>query len=377
LLDSCRHFISKAGILRLIDQMAALKMNRLHWHLTDDQGWRLEIKRYPRLTEIGAWRMRDGVREGGFYTREDVREIVAHALARGIEIMPEIELPGHATAAIAAYPELGCRGDKLQVGTEWGIYANNYNAGDDRVFQFLEGVLGEVIELFPFGYIHLGADECLKDEWKQSADCQRRIAEENLGDEHGLQTYFINRVASFLRRHGRIAVGWDEVLEGRISGDLVVECWRDESIIKLALERGHQVIASPRRYCYFDIAVSQLDLADVHAFDPSSGLPPAPNGAAVIGGEATLWTEFITEQEMDHMLFPRLLAMAEALWCGPKGKDPFPLFVRRTRQVMARLQAAGIKPGPMLKCDGPVDTMKGRTDLHVTPEGLDKLGLGK
>jgi hexosaminidase len=375
-LDSCRNFISKPGILRLIDQMAALKLNRLHWHLTDDQGWRLEIVRHPKLTEIGAWRMRDGVSEGGYYSQTEVREIVAYAAARGISIMPEIELPGHATAAIAAYPELGCGQEPLQVGTAWGIYPNNYNAGDERVFEFLEEVLEEVIGLFPFPYIHLGADECLKDEWKTSADCQRRIAEEALGDEHGLQTYFINRVAAIMRKHGRKAVGWDEVLEGEIASDVVVECWRDESVINLALERGHDVIASPRRYCYFDIAVSQVDLADVYAFDPSCGLPPAANGAAVIGGEATLWTEYITEEEMDHMLFPRLLAMSEALWAGPAGKEPLPKFVRRARKVMERLQAKGVKPGPMLRGDGPAESMKGRKDLHVPPAGLEQIGLG-
>ena len=373
LLDSCRTFISKPAILRLLDQMAALKLNRLHWHLTDDQGWRVEIMRYPKLTDIGAWRMRDGVREGGFYTRADIREIVACAAERGIAIMPEIELPGHATAALAAYPELGCRNDTVAVGTEWGIYPNNYNAGDDRVFTFLENVLHEVMELFPFPYIHLGADECLKDQWKDSPECQRRIAEENLGDEHGLQTYFINRIAAFLHRHGRTAVGWDEVLEGPITDHLVVQCWRDEAVIKVALGRGYRVIAAPRRHCYFDIAVSQVDITDVYALDPSMGLA---NAAGVIGGEATLWTEHIAESEMDHMLFPRLFALAEALWAGPAGKEDAARFVQRTRRVTARWKAAGVEAGPMLRDEAPPETMKGRKDLHVPPAGLDQIGLG-
>lgn len=375
LLDSCRHFISKAGVLRLIDQMAALKLNRLHWHLTDDQGWRLEIEKYPKLTEVGSWRMRDGVRESGYYSKQDVREIVAYASSRGVEIMPEIELPGHATAALAAYPELGCSGKPLEVGTVWGIYPHNYNAGDERVFSFLENVLEEVIELFPFPYIHLGADECMKDEWKESADCQRRIAEEKLGDEHGLQTYFINRVAGFLGKRGRTAVGWDEVLEGEISGEMVVQCWRDESIIKLALDRGYRVISAPRRHCYFDISVSQLDLADAYAFDPSQGLHVTPNGRKVMGGEATLWTEYIVEEDMDSMLFPRLLGLSEALWAGPVDKVPFVEFLDRARQVSARFEAGGVKIGPMLRGDGPPESMPGRKDLDVAPLGLDKLGV--
>lgn len=376
LLDCCRSFISKQGILRLIDQMAACKFNRLHWHLTDDQGWRLEIERYPKLTEVGAWRDRDGVREGGYYSKADVREIVAYAKARGIEIMPEIELPGHATAAIAAYPELGCRDVHLVVGTEWGIYPHNYNAGSEQVFEFLANVLGEVCDLFPFRCIHLGADECVKDEWKDNPDCQRRIAEERLGDEYGLQTYFVNRVAAMLRKQGRVAVGWDEVLEGEVSPDIVVQCWRDESVIAPALARGHRVIAAPRKYCYFDLAVSQVDLADVHAFDPTCGLPTVPGGASVIGAEATLWTEYISEEEMDHMLFPRLLAMAEALWLGPSAKGDFLEFERRARSVTTRMQSAGVKVGPALRTDQPAATMKGRTDLDTPPEGLEKLGLG-
>lgn len=373
LLDSCRTFISKAAILRLLDQMAALKLNRLHWHLTDDQGWRLEIKRYPKLTEIGAWRVRDGVREGGFYTQADIREIVAFAAARGIAIMPEIEMPGHATAALAAYPDLGCGPGQLSVGTAWGIYPNNYNAGDDRVFTFLEDVLHEVMELFPFPYIHLGADECLKDQWKASAECQRRIAAEQLGDEHGLQTYFINRIAEFLHRHGRTAVGWDEVLEGPITKHIVVQCWRDEAVIKVALARGYRIIAAPRRHCYFDIAVSQVDLTDVYAFDPSMGLADA---TGVIGGEATLWTEHIAESEMDHMLFPRLFALAETLWAGPAAKEATDRFVQRARRVTARWRSAGVNAGPMLRDDAPAETMKGRKDLHVPPAGLDQIGLG-
>jgi hexosaminidase len=376
LLDCCRTFIRKPAILRLLDQMAALKLNRLHWHLTDDQGWRVEIKRYPRLTGVGAWRTRAGVREGGFYSQEDVREIVAYAAERGIAIMPEIELPGHATAALAAYPELGCGKAPLEVATEWGIFPHNYNAGDDRVFEFLEGVMDEVMTLFPFACIHIGADECKKDVWKTCPDCQRRMAENNLADEFALQAYFVNRMAGYLLRHGRIPVAWDEVLEGRCAEGLMVQCWRDEHIIRLALERGCPVIAAPRRYCYFDLAVSQVDLADVYAFDPSMGLPPAANGVAVTGGEATLWTEFIAEHELDHMLFPRALALAETLWSGPQAKAPWPDFLARARGLGEWMRRAGIEMGPALRTDVPAASMKGRTDLHVSPEGLDKLGLG-
>lgn len=377
LLDCCRTFIRKPAILRLLDQMAALKLNRLHWHLTDDQGWRLEIKRHPRLTEVGAWRGPADARAGGFYSQEDVREIVAHAANRGIAIMPEIELPGHATAALAAYPELGCGSKPVEVATGWGIFPHNYHAGEDRVFDFLEGVMDEVMGLFPFPCIHIGADECQKDVWKTCPECQRRIAENALGDEYGLQAYFVNRIAQYLRRHGRTPVAWDEVLEGRCPDGLMVQCWRDEAIIKLALERGSPVIAAPRRYCYFDLAVSQVDLADVYAFDPSMGLAPAANGAAVLGGEATLWTEYIAEHELDQMLFPRVLALAEALWSGPGAKAPWPDFLTRARARSELLRAAGVDVGPALRTDAPAASMKGRTDLNVPPEGLAKLGLGE
>lgn len=369
LLDSCRTFISPAAIFRLLDQMAAAKLNRLHWHLTDDQGWRLEIKRYPLLTSIGAWRERDGRREGGFYSQDEVRAIVAHATRRGITIMPEIEMPGHATAALAAYPELGTTGERPAVGTTWGIYPHTFNAGDDRVFAFLENVLTEVMALFPGPHIHIGGDECQPGQWRDSPACQQRLREENLGEAHDLQGYFLNRIARFLLDHDRQPVAWDEVLEGPTPAGMVVECWRDASIIRQALARGHDVIAAPRNPCYFDLAVSQLDLPMVQAFDPLAGLDHPPGPGRVLGGEATLWTEYIAEAEMDHMLYPRLFGLAEALWSGPAARDPTDLLTRASH-LAHRL---GITPGPARRDEQPAAMMKGRTDLHVSPPGLEKL----
>ncbi len=372
LLDCCRHFVSLAGIRRILDGMAACKLNRLHWHLTDDQAWRIEIKRYPRLTEVGASRSDEGGGRPQFYTQEEIRDLVAYARNLGIDIVPEIEMPGHATSALAAYPELGCHRDPVSVEAAWGIFPQNYNAGDDRVFDFLENVLREVIELFPFPYVHLGADECQKAQWQDCPDCQRRMAEEGLADEDALQSYFVNRIAKFLRQHGRTAIGWDEILEGEPLPGMLVQAWRDERIIKLAASRGFGVIASPRRFCYLDMAISQLDLRDIRGFDPTAGLD-VESAKMILGAEANMWTEYVHESELEHMIFPRLWGLSEALWCGAENPSPFDEFKARVDRLTERARADGLVPGPALRDEIPAEQMKGRTDLNVPAKGVDKL----
>ena len=372
LLDCCRHFVSLAGIRRILDGMAACKLNRLHWHLTDDQAWRIEIKRYPRLTEIGASRSDESGGKPQFYTQEEIRDLVAYAGDLGIDIVPEIEMPGHATSALAAYPELGCHRDPVSVEAAWGIFPQNYNAGDDRVFDFLENVLREVVELFPFPYVHLGADECQKAQWRDCPDCQRRMAEKGLADEDALQSYFVNRIAKFLREHSRTAIGWDEILEGEPLPGMVVQAWRDERIIELAASRGFEVIASPRRYCYLDMAISQLDLRDIRSFDPTAGLNP-DSAKMILGAEANMWTEYVQEWELEHMIFPRLWGLSEALWCGAENLSSFSEFKARVELLTARARADGLVPGPALRDEIPAKQMKGRTDLNVPAKGVEKL----
>jgi hexosaminidase len=372
LLDCCRHFVSKPVIFRILDGMAAGKLNRLHWHLTDDQAWRIEIKRYPRLTEIGARRSDENQGVPQFYSHEDIREVVRYARERGIEIMPEIEMPGHATAALAAYPELGCIEDPVQVTAAWGLFPNNFNAGDERVFSFLENVLEEVVDLFPFPYIHLGADECNKTQWQQSADCQRRMQEEGLADETALQSYFVNRIAAFLRRHDRTAMAWDEILEGEPEPGMWVQAWRDERIIKLAVARGFPVIASPRRYCYLDMAINQIDVATVRGFDPAAGLD-SESAKMVLGGEATMWTEYVEEAELEHMIFPRLWGLGEALWCGVDNQTTLAEFEVRLAGLIRRARSLGLQPGPSFPDEVTAEAMKGRTDLDEPAPGVENL----
>ncbi len=372
LLDCCRHFVSKAGICRILDGMAACKLNRFHWHLTDDQAWRIEIKRYPLLTEVGSRRGDESAGRDQFYSQDDIREVVSYAANLGIDVVPEIEMPGHATAALVCYPELGCHRDPLELKAEWGLFPHNYNAGDDHVFEFLENVLREVVDLFPFPFIHLGADECDKAQWRNCPDCQRRMKAEGLADEDALQSYFVNRIATFLQQHERTAIGWDEILEGDPLPGMVVQAWRDERIIKLAASRGFPVIASPRRYCYLDMAVSQIDLRDVLSFDPTSGLDEA-SAKMVLGAEANMWTEYVEESDLEHMIFPRLWGLSEALWCGADHRMPFDEFKARVDILTARARADGLRPGPALRGEVAGEHMKGRTDLDEPAPGVEKL----
>jgi hexosaminidase len=322
LLDCSRHFFEKDVVKKYIDLLALYKMNVLHWHLTEDQGWRIQIDKYPKLTEIGAWRTElDGSKYGGFYTKDEIREIIVYAEERHITVIPEIELPGHSQAAIAAYPHLSCTGKQVEVANDWGIFKEIYCAGNDTVFTFLEDVLTEVMELFPSQYIHIGGDEAPKFRWEHCAKCKARMKSEGLKDAHELQSYFISRIEKFLNKNGRQLIGWDEILEGGLSPHATVQSWRGMDGGMKAADLGHDVIMSPTSHCYLDYDLKAIDLEKVYNFNPVPNMDPE-NANHIIGGEVNMWTEHVPdENNLDSKVFPRLLAMSEVLWSSPQQRD--------------------------------------------------------
>ncbi len=346
LLDCCRHFMTKEFVKRYIDLLAYYKMNRFHWHLTEDQGWRIEIKKYPKLTEIGAWRRyEDGAVYGGFYTQEDIREIVAYAQSRYVTVIPEIELPGHCQAALACYPELSCSGGPFDVSTRWGVHKDVYCAGNEATFQFLEDVLTEVVELFPASYIHIGGDEVPKDRWEQCPKCQARIKSEGLKDEHELQSYFIKRIEQFLMTKNRRIIGWDEILEGGLAPGATVQSWRGMDGAIAAATSDHDAIVSPYSHTYFNSSIEELDLARVYSFEPIPQGLSERQAQHIIGGECNMWTEYAPQQAIDGKMFPRLLAMSEVLWSPRNGKD-YGEFHQRVRRHYRRLDYLNVSCGP-------------------------------
>lgn len=344
LLDVCRHFMDKEFVKRYIDLLAYHKMNVLHWHLTEDQGWRIVIDKYPELTEIGAWRAgEDGQPYGGYYTKEDIKEILAYAAERYITVVPEIELPGHSTAALAAYPELSCTGGPFEVETDWGVFKDIYCAGNDTVFTFLEEVLTEVMELFTSKYIHIGGDEAPKYRWEHCAKCQQRIVDEGLHDEHELQSYFIQRIEKFLNANGRQLIGWDEILEGGLAPSATVQSWRGMEGGIAAAKNGHDAIMSPTSHCYFDYGLDAIDLQTVYSFEPVPAELTAQEAAHILGGECNMWSEHAPQETVDAKVFPRLLAMSEVLWSA-KEKD-YPDFYQRVQNHYPKLEALGVTYG--------------------------------
>ena len=335
-LDVCRHFFSKEILMQYIDLMGQLKMNTFHWHLTDDQGWRIEIKKYPLLTSIGAYRTeKDGTRYGGYYSQQDIRDIVDYAAKRYITIIPEIELPGHSSAAIAAYPFLSCNPNEIkQVPTSWGIKKDIYSPGDST-FMFIKDVLDEVCALFPSKFVHLGGDEAPKEAWKKSATAQTIIKQNHLKNEEELQHFFLKKVEDYLSQKGRRAIGWGEIVKGGLSDSVIVMSWLDKSAGIKALEHGNAVIMTPRSYCYFDYPqkltetkhawwMLYLGLHQVYNFNPLPHAIKAEKRSLILGGQANVWTEYITdEQELHHQIMPRLAAMAEALWTKAKNYEDF------------------------------------------------------
>ncbi|MEO1436860.1 MAG: beta-N-acetylhexosaminidase, partial [Bacteroidota bacterium] len=345
LLDCCRHFMEKDFVKRYIDLLAFYKMNILHWHLTEDQGWRIEIDQYPKLTSVGAWRTEsDGSRYGGFYTKEDIREIVAYAESRHITIVPEIEMPGHSVAALAAYPHLSCTGAPIEVETEWGVFKDIYCAGNDSTFQFLENVLLEVIDLFPSSYIHIGGDEAPKTRWNACPKCQKRMEEEGLADSNELQAYFIQRIETFLNQHDKRIIGWDEILEGGLSPDAAVQSWRGFEGAIEAVKHGNLAVVSPTSHAYFDYPVNSIDLQKVYQFDPIPEGLDDESARLILGGECNMWSERAPQELVDSKVFPRLLAMTEVLWT-PKPLQAYQDFYFRVQGQYAYLDALEVQYG--------------------------------
>jgi len=364
-LDVCRHFFEVDEVKRYIDLLAMHKMNTLHWHLTEDQGWRIEIKQYPKLTEVGAYRDQtlvghyndqphqfDGKRYGGFYTQEQVKDIVAYAAERFITVIPEIELPGHAQAAIAAYPALGCTGEQLEVMQKWGISENVY-CPTEETFTFLENVLTEVMDLFPSKYIHIGGDECPKTQWTNSAFCQQLMKEEGLKDEHELQSYFIRRIEQFINGKGRQIIGWDEILEGGLAPNATVMSWRGTKGGIKAAKSGHDVIMTPTSNWYLDYYQSDhpdeplaiggfLPLQKVYEYEPIPKNLTEDEAQHILGTQGNVWTEYIpTFEQVEYMAFPRGSALAEIGWSAKKDKD-FNNFTKRLMHHYKRFDALNI-----------------------------------
>ena len=373
-LDVGRHFMPKEFVKKYIDLLALQKMNTFHWHLTEDQGWRIEIRKYPSLTSVGAWRTQtivghqqggdsttwqyDGQRHGGFYTQDDIREIVAYARDRFVTIVPEIEMPGHALAAIAAYPQLGVTGQPTDVGTRWGVYANILNA-EESTIGFMQDVLTEVLELFPGRFIHVGGDEADKALWKTNPRIQERIRELGLKDEHELQSWFIRRMDAFLTAHGRRLVGWDEILEGGLAPGATVMSWRGTQGGIDAARAGHDVVMAPTSNTYLDYYQSRntegeplaiggfLPLEMVYAFEPVPTDLEAQFRSHILGAQAQLWTEYMPgPKRVEYMAFPRLTALAEVLWTRPEQKD-YRDFLRRLELHLERMSVLDVAFRPL------------------------------
>jgi hexosaminidase len=339
MIDSARHMQSVDDIKQLLDQMAQAKLNVFHWHLTDDQGWRIEIKRYPDLTRIGAWRTppaagTDGEpqRYGGFYTQDQIRDVVAYAADRHITILPELDMPGHAQAAVASYPQFGVTGKRPAVSPDWGINPYLYNV-DDQTFVFIENVLDEVMTLFPSKYIHLGGDEAIKDQWQASPSVQAKMHALGLKNEEALQGWFMGRLGDYLASHGRRLIGWDEILDGHVPADATVMSWRGTDGAIKAARLDHDVVMSPAPDVYFDGVQSNLpqeisgrvpavDLADIYAFNPMPKALTPSQAAHVLGAQGNIWTEhLVTMQHVERATFPRLAALSEAVWTPADARD--------------------------------------------------------
>ncbi len=341
MLDCSRTFLTTEYLKRYIDLAAYYKMNRLHLHLTDDQGWRIEVQRYPKLTQIGAWGVkRDGKETGGFYTQEEIRELVAYAESRHVMLVPEIELPGHSVAAVAAYPELSCRADMYSVLTlpVTGLYKEgSLCAGKEFTFEFLEHVLSEVAALFPAPYIHVGGDECVKDHWKECPDCRKRMANERLKDEDELQSYFIRRIEVFLNSIHKRLIGWDEILEGGLAPNATVMSWRGITGAIESARTGHDAVMSPTSHCYLDYTHERISLEKAYSFNPIPSELSGDEAQHILGVQGNMWTHLATlEPQIDAQIFPRIIAIAEVGWTQKEKKD-WKDFTRRMRNHYQRL----------------------------------------
>jgi len=373
MLDSARHFIPKQEVIKLIDVLTLHKMNVLHFHVTDDQGWRIEIKQYPRLTEVGAYRREtvigharrpqgyDGIPHGGFYSQEDLREIVAYAADRFMTIVPEIDMPGHAQAAIAAYPELGVLKTPVEVATTWGIHPYLYDP-TEKVLQFLKDVLSEVMAIFPSTFIHIGGDEAIKDQWQGNQQVQALIKTLELKDEDELQSWFLSQIGAFLAHHQRRLLGWDEILEGGLPSGATVMSWRGIDGGIVAAQARHDVVMTPTSSVYLDYYQSNdpaeplaiggyLPVDKVYAFDPIPTVLTAEQARHILGAQCNLWSEYVsTTEHLEYLLFPRAIALSEVVWT-PKERLEFSDFRRRLAVHEARLASLNVNFRPVEKLD--------------------------
>ena len=362
-LDCARHFFPVSFVKKYIDYLAMYKFNTFHWHLTDDQGWRIEIKKYPKLTEVGAWRNGsmighyseqkfDDKRYGGYYTQEEIKEVVAYATQRHITIVPEIEMPGHAVAALAAYPEYSCTGGPFEVAKLWGVLDDVF-CPKEETFTFLEDILSEVIALFPSQYIHIGGDECPKTRWKNCPHCQALIKEKGLKDEHELQSYFIQRIEKFVNSKGRKIIGWDEILEGGLAPNAAVMSWRGTEGGIAAAKQKHFVVMTPGSHCYFDYYQGEpkneplaiggyIPVEKVYGFNPTPKELNSEDAKYILGAQANVWSEYMEDgQKVEYMIFPRMLALSEVLW-GTSNPANYSDFQNRMIQHFSVLDKKGI-----------------------------------
>ena len=412
-LDVCRHFFTVEEVKNYIDLLAMHKMNRFHWHLTDDQGWRIEIKKYPRLTETGAWRKEtlighyndqpqrfDGQSYGGFYTQEQIREVVEYARHRQVTIIPEIEMPGHALAALAAYPELACTPGPFEVATLWGVFDDVF-CPTELTFQFLTDVLTEVAALFPGEYIHIGGDEVPKRRWKESAFCQKRMVEEGLKTEAELQSYFVSRIGQILSGLGKKLIGWDEIMEGGLSPGATVMSWRGIEGGISAARMGHDAIMTPGSHCYFDhyqsdhpaepVAIGgYTPIEKVYAYEPVPEELNASEAKHILGAQANVWTEYILNYaHVQYMAWPRAAALSEVLWSPAASRDEDRFFSALVKHLH-RFDAMGVQYGKQLMdveiqtspdASGVLNvTLKhrmGEADIWYTLDGSDPALNGK
>lgn len=395
MLDVARHFMPASFVKKYIDLLAVHKMNVLHWHLTDDQGWRIEIKKYPKLTQVGSKRKEtlvgyysenypqkyDGKEYGGFYTQAEIKDIVKYAQSKYVTIIPEIELPGHATAALAAYPELGCEPSKnYQVGTKWGVMYDVF-CPTEKTFTFLQDVLTEVMALFPSKYVHIGGDECPKEAWKQSTFCQELIKKQGLKDENELQSYFIKRIEKFVNSKGRSIIGWDEILEGGVAPNATVMSWRGTAGGIEAAKQKHNVIMTPTTYYYLDyyqgnpakepLAIGgYLPIEKVYGYDPADGFDEASK-KYILGVQGNLWTEYIpTPEQAEYMTFPRATAIAESAWM-PSGVKNFEDFAMRLKEHLKRLDYLKVNYSKRILDIRAVTQFNNQGQLQVRLDKLD------
>lgn len=364
-LDVGRHFMPKEFVLKYIDYMAMHKLNTFHWHLTEDQGWRIEIKKFPKLTEVGSFRKEtligkdndlgkyDGTPYSGFYTQNDVKEIVAYAAKHYITVVPEIEMPGHALAALASYPENGCTGGPYEVATHWGVFDDVYCAGKENTFTFLQDVIDEIVPLFPGEYFHIGGDESPKTRWDKCPLCQKRMRDEGLKTGHELQSYFVQRIEKYLNKKGKKMIGWDEILEGGLAPNAAVMSWRGEEGGIAAVKLKHNVVMTPVNNCYLCINQTDskkdplalgddLSLEKIYSYEPIPAALNETEAKFVLGAQGCVWTEFMKTPEMvEYMVYPRAAALSEVFW-SPKESRDYVSFKDRMRSQIIRYNAYGM-----------------------------------